>query len=352
MKKIILHIGLSKTGTTSIQNYLSKYSENNYIKIGVFENLSIPLSIIFKNNGKKLHKKLLLQKNSEYKKMALPFYFLTKLKLLYILKNNINKAQDIAIISAEGLSSFNSVEINKLLKTLNKISSNIKVVAFVRNPIEHFSSVINELIKVNRLKNFNPNIFFKNYYKRKLEDWKKKFKKNLKVFNYDAVLKEHLDITSAFIAKNNLKNNHNQNILKTYKNSTLSIHALKILHNLYEYEEKLGVDPNSIYINKAITLFNKHSPSFKERKNYQKSIYQKFIDRKIINNEIEYLKKNFGIVYEITNKSKNLNYSINDFLKDRDRREKKLLKEICRIHSMEKFTYEELIVKLSSLLKN
>lgn len=145
MKEIILHAGLHKTGTTSIQNTLftqSKSLENEgilYPKCWV-PNHSIPLYSAFCDNPEQYHMNIRegytneqIKGNNEKNLSDLEFEL-------------ANKEWDKLILSGEDLVMLTSENLVNLKNFLNRFGS-VKVVFYVRNPIQWGVSIIQEKIK-------------------------------------------------------------------------------------------------------------------------------------------------------------------------------------------------------------
>lgn len=149
MKQLILHIGLHKTGSTSLQGALQNNSKllhkhNFYFpiftyKMGRYNNHSVPLFTIFSDSPEK---NFYFVKNNIEKKDALK----VQSKFLSQLEEAIAKNNKI-ILSAEGLSMLSATNLEKLKKLFFDNGFDIKVVAFVRRPYSFLCSYSQERVK-------------------------------------------------------------------------------------------------------------------------------------------------------------------------------------------------------------
>ena len=175
MKEVILHIGLHKTGSTSIQTALKGYNKNGVKSIAFKEaNHSIPMFTIFSNNRYKYHiwKKQELSKDDIDKKRN---------EYLDILKKELrNEKVKTLIISGEDLSSLNDHEVKVLSEFLNAEQVSTTIVCYVRHPLSWAASAVQELAKNG---NSFPNL--DNFFNVRLIKYIEFFgKKNMKVFDY------------------------------------------------------------------------------------------------------------------------------------------------------------------------
>lgn len=136
MKKIIIHIGDAKTGTSSIQNHLTKNRKHLeekgilYSKVGLLATYGIAnhkLSYCLKNNREED------QKNAD--------------SLYANLKNEIDSSPcDYIIISSEGFCSLRTVtEIEKLRSYLSDYD--VKILAYLRRPDLWIESWYPQIVK-------------------------------------------------------------------------------------------------------------------------------------------------------------------------------------------------------------
>ena len=194
-KNIILHIGLNKTVSTFIQqNIIQKKNSNHYIQIG--------------------YKNILTGKILEY--LEIP----TKEKMDNILKIVSEIKEDNILISHEGLAGhhYNGfVDVNKNFKLLEKLFDKPKYIICFREP----SSIIYSGY-FQRLQKYHS-LLFEDYINKDLNDlFKSKsknfFQTNYKIFNYNIIFKDYLNIQSRvlFIEFENFFKNKEMNIFNNF----------------------------------------------------------------------------------------------------------------------------------------
>ena len=114
MKTVIIHIGLHKTGSTSIQEYLHKYDDGKTIYVDLIQkNHSVPLMYIFEHFKRvsKYHTDILGRDINSLKKYINNY----RSRLLNVLKRDRQNF----IISGEGISIFsNSAKKNLINLTI------------------------------------------------------------------------------------------------------------------------------------------------------------------------------------------------------------------------------------------
>ena len=142
MKQVILHIGMHKTGTTTLQHALFGYSSRG-VKYASFseENHSIPIYTIFSARRCDYHiwrRRGFTQSQVEGKRK----------KYLEVLEKDLkDKSCNRLIISGEDISLLSPDEQSSLIHWLRGRGVDIKVLALVRSPISFASSAAQELIK-------------------------------------------------------------------------------------------------------------------------------------------------------------------------------------------------------------
>lgn len=142
MKKLILHIGSPKTGTSSIQRFL----EINREKIRQ-QGFTYP-------GSERNHHKLWFMTDGTKKDMPRQFNLMEESQLIRALgtylkgfEQDIIEGNDTQIISTEYLFIQNQQYIENVINYLRKFSSEIRVILFVRNPVSYYKSVQQQMIK-------------------------------------------------------------------------------------------------------------------------------------------------------------------------------------------------------------
>lgn len=297
MKEVILHIGLHKTGSTSIQTALKGYNKNGVKSIAFKEaNHSIPMFTIFSNNRYKYHiwKKQELSKDDIDKKRN---------EYLDILKKELrNEKVKTLIISGEDLSSLNDHEVKVLSEFLNAEQVSTTIVCYVRHPLSWAASAVQELAKNG---NSFPNL--DNFFKVRLGKYIEFFgKKNMKVFDYQKSSTKEKSVVKHFskILSIDLKD-------PPRANESLSALQFSLIRNL----NKLNLQKTR---HRARDLILSHIMRIESTATSQhsKKVNEQYFVNLITKSSIEdcnWLNKEFGIQYKI-NKSK-VDENLDDYFK-------------------------------------
>ena len=162
MKKIFLHIGMHKTGTSSIQRTLFQAHDllknfNVFYPTSLGENHSIPLFSNFCENPSRyyLHvKNGLSQKEIEQFNKNYISSFLDELKH--------NQNTDTLVLSGEDVSSLTETDLIRLRSFINKelVDYELNIVYFIRNPWDYITSSTQEYLKVGHNKPSIPNSIY------------------------------------------------------------------------------------------------------------------------------------------------------------------------------------------------
>ena len=265
IRKCILHIGLHKTGSSSIQQSLySNLKEENFSYLDLKEpNHSSRLYSLFFEFPEKYHMNKIKGLNANQIQQ------LNNETLGLIDLSIQNNQSEFIIISAEDISVLSLPALNKLKTLLDKYFVEIFVVAYVRSPQTYFSSSFQEGVKAGWVK-FDPTLYYQNY-QTKLEKFDTVFGKDYvdvsefspnKLFEKDAVLD--------FCKKFNIEFNKDQ-VIRT--NESLKKEALCLLYTYYKYGPGYGIGENvqtenNILINKLNNIGNTNvsfSPSVIEK---------------------------------------------------------------------------------------
>ena len=292
MKEIILHIGMHKTGSTSIQSSLNKFDDgetryldlelmpNTWLFSKVNTNHSVPFDLMFNNRKIYLEKRGFSEDEIDKKRNKMFS------SLEYQIKNSDRKR---LIISAEAISLFENDNKEKLINFFLSHNLVLKVYCSVRDPVSYAKSMFLQEIFGER-KHFND---IKNpEYKKCFDTFRKKLpKKNfiLKIYNKDSlyngcVVEDFCKQIGIKLKKENIKRN---------KNISLTLPAAKLI----------------FYFNGSWW------PSFSDKRIYQARIetinqikvaYHKFnkLDDKFFNflvdfSDVKYLENHFDIKFTI-----------------------------------------------------
>jgi hypothetical protein len=142
-KKIVLHIGMHKTGSSSIQKSLADFDDGKtrFAQLGQ-ANHSVPLFTIF--SERRFERRHFTQKG----------YSPTKLKTILAdfenqLDHELSLDRDTLIISAEDLSILKSKrDVAAMKKRLEEYTRDIQVIAYIRDPVGFCSSSFQQRVRV------------------------------------------------------------------------------------------------------------------------------------------------------------------------------------------------------------
>ncbi len=192
MKNCVIHVGMHKTGTSSLQQSFYQQLDNDQWLYPIFdksENHNRILGMLFnehfllkqKNNRlKQLNPKNQLEENEIIENFVGKFTN-ERQSLLAIWDSVLSKCtSENVLISGEILCSlqFTEIEIAKLRDTIKKYSSSFQIIGYVRSPKSYMESAFQQTLKTNNVKlNFNQLCI----------DYRKVFEKFDKVFSKENV---------------------------------------------------------------------------------------------------------------------------------------------------------------------
>ncbi|MEM4740166.1 MAG: hypothetical protein QXS63_03715 [Zestosphaera sp.] len=179
MKGCIIHIGMHKTGSTSIQESLRGFQNDKFYYADLGDsNHSIPIYCLFSQNPEQHHALRELSKAQiEKRKITI------REKLIKSINNVGNR---ILIISGEDISLLSEEELRKFKSFLvSNINENIKIIGYIRNPFEFISSAFQEILKAHFITLDELDKVYPNY--------KNLFEKFFKVFGEESVILKKYD---------------------------------------------------------------------------------------------------------------------------------------------------------------
>ncbi|MGP4963625.1 hypothetical protein [Psychrobacter celer] len=265
-----LHVGMHKTGSSSIQEALFNHkfiSSTKYLNIGV-ANHSIPFYSLLTENPEQYHINRRGNRN---------FYDCLKFnqKNLEIIDQYISKSEENIIISGEDISVLPTEKLETLKKFLVSYFDSVQILIYIRSPHSFMSSGLQELIK-NGLSGDGFDMLFSGTLYPSYQKIISKFdyvfgRSNVEIRLFD---KEHLrdgDIVQDFISTIGLQ----ENIPSSTVNTSLSLEELSIFYIFNKYYIK-GRDMNKDINNKSINLIDLVKPlalnKFKISKNLTKEV--------------------------------------------------------------------------------
>jgi hypothetical protein len=287
MKKVLIHIGTPKTGSTSIQSALANLSSTNINYPNIENNGHQNIEILFKKKRKHLNRglhssfKLKTRNYTQYYK-----FFSSKIK------EELNSKNDL-IISSEFLFNMTEDEILELKKMLKEYNfQKVKILCYVRRPDLYYLSHVQQEIKAST-KFPQPSNFHCDY-KKNIQKWIKHFgldNVTIKEFSRNVLFKN--DVVEDFNKTINTFFKENIDLESRIDNTSMPSEAMYIMQQVRSYMETEDglIHPTSNKIFKILT-----SKKMKNKGTKAKLI--KDIRSKILFNsseDIKYLNKLFGI---------------------------------------------------------
>ena len=282
-KQLILHIGIHKTGSTSIQAALKGYNKNK-VKYVAFEeiNHSIPMYTIFSENRYNYH---------IWQKVGISNEDIDKKKNTYLnilMKEFMNNKVETLIISGEDLSGLKDHEVKKLSEFLTAQQITTTVICYVRDPLSWAVSASQEMAKNGGT---TPNL--DNMFEFRIQKYIKYFgKKNIKVFDYEKSSVSEKSIVRHFSRELSID-------LKDLPHANKSLNPLQfsLLQNLnnIKFKEKRHLTRNVIA--SKIIKIGLMSPLYSDKK-LDKQYFKNLIPD-CYEEDCNWLNNEFGIQYKI-----------------------------------------------------
>lgn len=220
-KKLILHIGMHKTGTSSIQDTLHYNLKDQNIK---YMDLGVP------NHSGALNQLFSSDTNSKIRERIHSKFM-----------SNLITSHDTYIISAEDLSTFSEDSLISAKLFFEDFFQDVAVIGYVREPKGWIESAYQQILKDH--KNYRAiNTLIPNY-KNKFDKFDRIFQKNnVFLYKFDPKHFPNGDVVLDFYRKIGLltgQNIESKEIIKT--NETLSKEAVAILYLLRKYHDSSEV---------------------------------------------------------------------------------------------------------------
>jgi len=223
----IVHIGMHKTGSSSIQYNLSRrqYKNFSYFNLGT-ENHSIPIFSLFSKKPENYHIHWRAGRTKEDVKK-----YNQKVEKLFLKHLIDNEEHEVFVISGEDISMLPIESVHRFKDFLSCYFKNIKIIAYVRSPGSFMSSNFQEHIKAG-FSNFNVDIHYPNYRSR-FEKFDEIFgKENVQLIHFDLKKIINNDVTCDFLNRLGLDDK-----IVTYDriNESLSLEATSLLYIFNKY---------------------------------------------------------------------------------------------------------------------
>lgn len=233
-KRIILHIGFPKTGTTTIQNFMYErrdilLKQRKILYPSLAPNLTDALCTMFlKDPGKLITNKMKgLTEKADLDKLAKKYQRTLERELSSTEYNTI-------FLSAEGVSNVDAEGISRLKKWGNKYADSWTVIVYVRHPVSYTRSVIQQIMKGGEtLENLYEKIPLPRY-KGKLIKFINVFgKENINVFEFESAVRTNL--LHSFCRQMDLSDlviSDRQDFLDKRENESMSMEAVLVLNRI------------------------------------------------------------------------------------------------------------------------
>lgn len=243
-KRCILHIGMPKTGTSSIQESFSNYfNKENIDKTDTlyvpFKNSNHGAAICTLFGGKKHLERFYISKGRDNN-------YIEKVKKeeMEKLEFAISSKASTIIISGEAILTLEKEHLINLKNFLNKYC-NIEVVAYIRPIYSYISSAFQQNIKHHNFKEFNIKNSYPKY-KKRFEKFDNIFGENLYLWKFEAKKLYSNDVVIDFSNRLSLSFDKSK-IVRV--NEALSLEAVKFLYLYKIKNRRMDIKENRKLIN-------------------------------------------------------------------------------------------------------
>ncbi len=289
MREVIIHIVIHKTGSTAIQNDLNGYDDGHTLYIPFsYANHTIPILTIFEKGMHNFH---------FWRDRGVGEAELVEIQKreLDILEKALDRAKHRRfIISGEGIRTLSPAAKTEFISFLQKKELTLKIVCFVRNPLDFAKSSVQQVIKggVDQIGPILPD------FQGSLQQFSDLVgQSNVTVMDYNEAVDGYGDITNAFRSVVGLNLNSSSGKAIRYNNS-LSKSATQLVYRLNQLpivtqgdEDKLNA--RSKFINLLADAFPKTASDQLILKKAGHLLHPK------IHDDCAYLRDNFAIDYNM-----------------------------------------------------
>lgn len=253
----ILHIGMHKTGTTSIQESLFANLKDEkfcYVNTGK-ANINRTIFALFSKNS--------ASRALEFKKLGLTTAEVTSLKEKY--RNLFDSALSsvagrTAIISAESISMLSAKEVEDLGQYLKSFFSDVRVVAYVRPPLQYAESIFQQRLKAGALNLRTAGLFPQ--YRNRFEHYDRIFgREKVSFWRFDSASFHSGDVVHDFCSRVGIDSSE---IPIVRANERLSLCAMKLLYIYRKFGPGFGIGRDAVISNRKLvrTLAKLSGPKF------------------------------------------------------------------------------------------
>lgn len=297
MKNIILHIGIPKTASSSIQEFLY-YNRESLLKEGVYypksweQNHSCPIQSIFGENPELYHGNIKASRNGE----TLNNYI--KSRYDSIVNELENCESDTFIFSSEDLAFISKDSLKEIKTFLERFAPNAKItiIAYVRELLNWHISALQEQVK-GELYSIEGVKVKSKFYSRIFNKYIELFgKSNIKVFAFEEIVKTKNGIINHFLKQAGFNGSKIYSINK--KNAGISHIALDII-SFINSKEPLIIDGelnDKRFFGDTHPIHKLRGDKFSLNNSGKKNIYNSN------EGELKWLFDNFDISYSVDEK--------------------------------------------------
>jgi len=283
MREVILHIGMHKTGTTSIQASLNGIDRNGFRTMRFAEqNHSVPIYTIFSENRLNYH----IWKNQGYNESEI-----LEKKAAYekILEEEIRDGSaDCFILSGEDMSNLKKNEQINLCEFFKERNLKVRIIYVVREPFSFAASANQQVAKAgNRaLVKINPG------YQRRISGFIEGCgRENISIFKYEQLIQDGLIKNFSEIIGVTLPE-------KPRANESVGAEALALIYALNNI--KTSTRGSKIKLNARQEIITEFHAFFSQGNGFKKLNLEKFdIIHEDICEDLVWLDENFGISYQL-----------------------------------------------------
>jgi len=248
-ERLIIHIGMHKTGSSSIQKSLEAQrvgSNYKYCKLNSC-NHSVEMYSLFTGVLHPLQVKGGIKSREELLK-------LNHTTQKHLINNILNSNKENLIISGEDISSMNIDSLNRMRDFFDRYFKEILIVAYIRSPKSYIESAFQQLVR-GGMDSFNLERSYPNYRDR-FEKFDLIFgKESVKLWKFNHKTFKNQDVVEDFCYRLNIDINK-KNIYRI--NESISQEALSILYLLRKYSNETIKDSDKFRLDlKKVEILNR-----------------------------------------------------------------------------------------------
>lgn len=242
-----LHIGMPKTGTSSIQESIGSTDElgnwGKYCKITTANNQTGAFCTMFLSKPEKFHANVKRGLSKEEISETRNNYRTNFKKILQ--ENKYNNL----LISAEGLFHVDENGLNDLFKFIKTYYRNIVVICYIRPPTSYISSSFQQTLKSRNIQNMDLEREYP-FYRKKLEKFENVFGRNSIIYStFDKKTLQNGDVVQDFCGKIGI----NYSLInKKRTNESLSFEASAILFTYRKNGGLFGIGKDTMLKNRLM----------------------------------------------------------------------------------------------------